>query len=215
MAFTLATLKTAIQDYCENTETSFVTNLPTFITAAEDRIFKLVDLEYFRKNATSAVTQNDPFLSLPTDFLASFSLSITNSSSKEFLLQKDVNFIQELHPNSSTTGTPKYYAMFDVDNLILGPTPDSNYVCEFHYYYRPASLTAGADSGTTWLSTNAPNALLYGSLYEAYIYMKGEQDMLQLYEKQFAEALSRLKDLGESRENADAYRRGLPDRPRT
>ena len=211
MAFTLATLKTAIQDYCENTETSFVTNLPTFITAAEDRIFKLVDLEYFRKNATSAVTQNDPFLSLPTDFLASFSLSITNSSSKEFLLQKDVNFIQELHPNSSTTGTPKYYAMFDVDNLILGPTPDSNYVCEFHYYYRPASLTAGADDGTTWLSTNAPNALLYGSLYEA----KGEQDMLQLYEKQFAEALSRLKDLGESRENADAYRRGLPDRPRT
>tara|TARA_R100000149_G_scaffold39430_1_gene15215 strand:+ start:10 stop:657 length:648 start_codon:yes stop_codon:yes gene_type:complete len=215
MAFTLATLKTAIQDYCENTETSFVTNLPTFITAAEDRIFKLVDLEYFRKNATSAVTQNDPYLSLPTDFLASFSLSITNSSSKEFLLQKDVNFIQELHPNSSTTGTPKYYAMFDVDNLILGPTPDSNYVCEFHYYYRPASLTAGADGGTTWLSTNAPNALLYGSLYEAYIYMKGEQDMLQLYEKQFAEALSRLKDLGESRENADAYRRGLPDRPRT
>ena len=215
MAFTLATLKTAIQDYCENTETSFVTNLPTFITAAEDRIFKLVDLEYFRKNATSAVTQNDPFLSLPTDFLASFSLSITNSSSKEFLLQKDVNYIQEYNPNPATTGTPKYYAMFDVDNLILAPTPDSNYVCEFHYYYRPTSLTAGADSGTTWLSTNAPNALLYGSLVEAYIYMKGEQDMLQLYEKQFAEALSRIKDLAEARENSDAYRRGLPDRPRT
>ena len=215
MAFTFAQLKTAIQDYTENTETSFVTNLPTFITAAEDRIFKLVDLEYFRKNATSAVTQNDPFLSLPTDFLASFSLSITNNSSKEFLLQKDVNYIQEYNPNSTTTGTPKYYAMFDVDNLILAPTPDSNYVCEFHYYYRPASLTAGADSGTTWLSTNAPNALLYGSLVEAYIYMKGEQDMLQLYEKQFAEAMTRIKDLAEARENSDAYRRGLPDRPRT
>jgi hypothetical protein len=215
MAFTFAQLKTALQDYTENTETSFVTNLPTFITAAEDRIFKLVDLEYFRKNATSAVTQNDPYLSLPTDFLASFSLSITNSSSKEFLLHKDVNYIQEYNPNPATTGTPKYYAVFDVDNLILAPTPDSNYVCEFHYYYRPTSLTAGADSGTTWLSTNAPNALLYGSLVEAYIYMKGEQDMLQLYEKQFTEAVSRLKDLAEARENSDAYRRGLPDRPRT
>ena len=215
MAFTLAQLKTAIQEYTENTETTFVSNVDDFIRAAEDRIFYLVDLEYFRKNATSAVTQNDPFLSLPTDFLASFSLSITNSSSKEFLLQKDVNFIQEYNPNSATTGTPKYYARFDVDNLILAPTPDSNYVCEFHYFYRPASLTAGADSGTTWLSTNAPNALLYGSLYEAYIYMKGEPDMLQLYDKQFTEALSRLKDLAEARENADAYRRGLPERPRT
>jgi len=215
MAFTFAQLKTAIQEYTENTETTFVSNVDDFIRAAEDRIFYLVDLEYFRKNATSAVSQNDPFLSLPTDFLASFSLSITNSSSKEFLLQKDVNFIQEYNPNSATTGTPKYYARFDTDNIILAPTPDSNYVCEFHYFYRPASLTAGADSGTTWLSTNAPNALLYGSLYEAYIYMKGEPDMLQMYEKQFTEALSRLKDLGEARENADAYRRGLPERPRT
>ena len=215
MAFTFAQLKTAIQEYTENTETTFVSNVDDFIRAAEDRIFYLVDLEYFRKNATSAVSQNDPFLSLPTDFLASFSLSITNSSSKEFLLQKDVNFIQEYNPNSATTGTPRYYARFDVDNMILAPTPDSNYVCEFHYFYRPASLTAGADSGTTWLSTNAPNALLYGSLYEAYIYMKGEPDMRQLYDKQFTEALSRLKDLAEARENADAYRRGLPDRPRT
>ena len=215
MAFTFAQLKTAIQEYTENTETTFVSNVDDFIRAAEDRIFYLVDLEYFRKNATSAVSQNDPFLSLPTDFLASFSLSITNSSSKEFLLQKDVNFIQEFNPNSATTGTPRYYARFDVDNMILAPTPDSNYGCEFHYFYRPASLTAGADSGTTWLSTNAPNALLYGSLYEAYIYMKGEPDMLQLYDKQFTEALSRLKDLAEARENADAYRRGLPERPRT
>ncbi len=101
------------------------------------------------------------------------------------------------------------------DNFILAPTPDSNYAVELHYYYRPASLTAGSDSGTTWLSDNAPNALLYGSLVEAYIYMKGEQDMLQMYEKQFAEALSRIKDLAEARENSDAYRRGLPDRPRT
>jgi hypothetical protein len=140
MAFTFAQLKTAIQEYTENTETTFVSNVDDFIRAAEDRIFYLVDLEYFRKNATSAVTQNDPFLSLPTDFLASFSLSITNSSSKEFLLQKDVNFIQEYNPNSATTGTPRYYARFDIDNIILAPTPDSNYVCEFHYFYRPTRL---------------------------------------------------------------------------
>ena len=215
MSYTYAQLKTAIQDYTENTETSFVTNLPTFIKNAEQRIFKLVDLEVFRKNATSTLSQNDPFLSVPTDYLASFSLSITNSSSKEFLLQKDVNFLQEFHPNSSTTGTPKYYAFFDIDNFIIAPTPDSNYAVELHYYYLPASLTAGADSGLTWLSDNAPNALLYGSLVEAYTYMKGEQDLMNVYEKQFQEALSRIKDLAEARENSDAYRRGLPDRPRT
>ena len=215
MSFTYAQLKTAIQDFSENTETSFVTNLPVFIRAAEDRIFKLVDLELFRKNATSALTASDPYLSVPSDYLASFSLSLTNSSSKEFLLQKDVNFIQEYNPNSATTGTPKYYAYFDVSNFIVAPTPDSNYTVELHYYYRPASITAGADSGTTWLSDNAPNALLYGSLVEAYIYMKGEADVLGLYEKQFTEAISRIKDLAEARENSDAYRRGLPDRPRT
>ena len=215
MSFTYAQLKTAIQDYSENTESSFVTNLPVFIRAAEDRIFKLVDLELFRKNATSALTTSDPYLSVPSDYLASFSMSITNSSSKEFLLQKDVNFIQEYNPNSATTGTPKYYAYFDVDNFIVAPTPDSNYSVELHYYYRPASITAGADGGTTWLSENAPNSLLYGSLVEAYIYMKGEADILGLYEKQFNEAISRIKDLAEARENSDAYRRGLPDRPRT
>ena len=215
MSYTYAQLKTAIQDFAENTETSFVTHLPDFIRAAEDRIFKLVDLEVFRKNATSALTTSDPYLSVPTDYLSSFSLSITRDSAKEFLLQKDVNYLQEYNPNPATTGVPKYYAFFDIDNFILAPTPDSNYAVELHYYYRPASLTAGADSGTTWLSENAPNALLYGSLVEAYIYMKGEQDVLGMYEKQFQEALSRIKDLAEARENSDAYRRGLPDRPRT
>ena len=215
MSYTYASLKTAIQDFAENTETSFVTHLPDFIQAAEDRIFKLVDLEVFRKNATSALTSSDPYLSVPSDYLSAFSMSITRDSAKEFLLQKDVNYLQEYNPNPATTGVPKYYAFFDIDNFILAPTPDSNYPVELHYYYRPASLTGGADSGTTWLSDNAPNALLYGSLVEAYIYMKGEQDVLGMYEKQFQEALSRIKDLAEARENSDAYRRGLPDRPRT
>ena len=215
MSYTYAELKTAIKDYTENTETSFVTNLPTFIKNAEQRIFKLVDLEFFRKNATSALSQNDPYLSVPTDYLASFSVSITNNSSKEFLLQKDVNFIQEYNPNPATTGVPKYYAYFDVNNFIVSPTPNANFAVELHYYYKPDSLTAGSDSGTTWLSKNASNAMLYGSLVEAYTYMKGEQDMMTMYEKQFTEALSRIKDLAEARENSDAYRRGLPERPRT
>ena len=284
MSFTLTTLKSAIQDYSENSETTFVNNLREFIRATENRIFKSVDFEVFRKNVTSATSSSDRFLSVPDDYLASFSLSITNSSNIEFLLEKDVNFIQEYNPNSSTTGAPKYYARFDVNNFILAPTPNSNYSVELHYYYRPTSLAdstieltvastsslavneviTGASSGatatiqskndstnkltiivpttaftsgetvtcgttgassaisaissdttTTWLSTNARNAMLYGALYEAYIFMKGEQDVLVMYEKRFNEELMRLKDLGEARENADAYRQGLPRRART
>ncbi len=215
MSFTFAQLKTAIQDFSENTETSFVTNLPVFIRAAEERIFKLVDLENFRKNVSASMTTSNRFLQAPTDFLASFSLSIEVSSSKKFLLQKDVNFLQEYWPNSSLTGEPEFYALFDDSNFLIAPTPDSGYSVELHYYYRPASLTAGAESGTTFLSINAPNAILFGSLVEAYIYMKGEQDVLSMYEKRFEEALMRLKDLAEARENNDAYRKGLPNKERT
>ena len=215
MSFTLATLKTAIQDYTDNAETTFVNNLPNFIKATEEKIFKSIDLEIFRKNVTSALTSSDQFLTVPSDLLAPFSLQITASGSESFLLQKDVNFLREYTPNSSTTGLPKYYARFDQDNFILAPTPNSNYAVELHYYYRPTSLTAGADSGTTWLSTNAPFALLYGSLVEAYFFMKGETDVLAQYEKNFTFYLSRLKDLGEARENTDGYRAGLPARPRT
>jgi len=215
MSFTFAQLKTAIQDFSENTETSFVTNLPVFIRAAEERIFKLVDLENFRKNVSASMTTSNRFLQAPPDFLASFSLSIEVSSSKKFLLQKDVNFLQEYWPNSSLTGEPEFYALFDDSNFLIAPTPDSGYSVELHYYYRPASLTAGAESGTTFLSINAPNAILFGSLVEAYIYMKGEQDVLAMYEKRFEEALMRLKDLAEARENNDAYRKGLPNKERT
>ena len=215
MSFTLATLKTAIQDYTDNSETSFVTHLPDFIKAAEEKIFKSVDLDYFRKNVTSAMSSSDPYLSVPSDYLASFSLQITSSGSESFLLQKDVNYLREYTPASSTTGTPKYYAKFDINNFILAPTPDANYTVELHYYYRPDSLTAGADGGTTWISTNAPFALLYGSLIEAYYYMKGEPDVLAQYEKNYVFYIERLKDLGEARENTDGYKVGLPSRPRT
>ena len=215
MSFTFAELKTAIQDYTDNTETTFVNHLSDFIKGAEDRIFKNVDLEVFRKNVTTAATVSDKFLSIPSDYLASFSLQITTSGSEDILLQKDVNFLQEAFPASSSTGVPRFYAVFDVNNFLLAPTPNSNYAIELHYYYKPASLTAGSDSGTTWISTNAPFALLYGSLVEAYTYMKGEADMMQQYEKRFTDQLMRLKDLGEARENEDAYKAGLPMAQRT
>jgi hypothetical protein len=215
MSFTYAQLQTSIQDFTENSETSFVTNLPVFIRGAEDRIFTLVDLELFRKNATAQLTVGDPYLSVPTDYLAPFSFQITTTNYKEFLENKDVNFVQQYAVDAGINTTPKYYSVFDVNNFIVGPTPNLAYDVELHYYYRPASITAGAASGTSWLSENAPNALLYGSLVEAYTYMKGEQDMMQLYEQRFAQEMQRLKDLGEARENSDAYRRGLPDRPRT
>ena len=149
------------------------------------------------------------------DYLSPFSMQITTANYKEFLEFKDVNYLQEYNNSVAIQTTPKYYGIFDVDNFILSPTPNLAYDVELHYYYRPASITAGLASGTTWLSENAPNALLYGSLVEAYTYMKGEQDMLQLYEQRFAQEIQRLKDLAEARENSDAYRRGLPDRPRT
>ena len=215
MSFTFAELKTAIQDYTDNTETTFVNHLSDFIKGAEDRIFKNVDLELFRKNVTSSLTASDKFLTVPSDYLASFSLQITTSGSEDILLQKDVNFLQEAFPTSASTGVPRFYAVFDVNNFILAPTPNSNYAVELHYYYKPTSLTAGADSGTTWISTNAPFALLYGSLVEAYTYMKGEADIMQQYEKRFNDQLMRLKDLGEARENEDAYRAGLPRAQRT
>ena len=215
MSFTKAELRTAIQDYADNSETTFVNNLNNFIKAAEEKIFKSVDLDYFRKNVTSAFTSSDQFLSVPSDYLASFSLQITSSGSESFLLQKDVNYLREYTPASTTTGLPKYYARFDEDNFIVAPSPNSNYTLQLNYYYRPASLTAGADSGTTWVSTNAPFALLYGSLIEAYYYMKGEPDVIAQYEKNYIFYVERLKDLGEARENTDGYRVGLPSRPRT
>ena len=215
MSFTKATLTTAIQDYTDNSETTFVNNIPNFIKASEEKILKSVDLDYFRKNVTSSLTSSDEFLTVPSDYLASFSFQITTAGSESFLLQKDVNFLREYTPASTTTGLPKYYARFDEDNFILAPTPNSNYAIQLNYFYRPASLTAGSDSGTTWVSTNAPFALLYGSLVEAYTFMKGEPDVIQNYNGLFTQYLERVKDLGEARENTDGYRVGLPSRPRT
>tara|TARA_S200002703_G_scaffold8523_1_gene8587 strand:+ start:6133 stop:6780 length:648 start_codon:yes stop_codon:yes gene_type:complete len=209
MTYTYSELKQAIQDYTENDETTFVNNLNNFIKNTEERILKSVQLTVFRKNATGTTTSGNQFLAAPADFLAPFSLSITNGSNKEFLLYKDVNFVQSVNPNSSTTGTPKYYGYFDVSNFILAPTPNANFTAEIHYLYRPDSLTTQGDSGTTWLSQNAPVTLLYGCLVEAYTFMKGEPDVIQNYAQQFVNSLGQLKNYGEAIEDTDAYRTGL------
>tara|TARA_Y100001937_G_scaffold39452_1_gene56064 strand:- start:184 stop:825 length:642 start_codon:yes stop_codon:yes gene_type:complete len=203
---TLSELKSLIQDYLQNTETSFVSNIDNVIKQAEERILKTVRLPNFRKNVEGTITSGNKYLATPTDFLDNFSLSITNSDEQSFLLFKDVNFIREAYPNASTTGIPKHYALFDDTTFIVGPTPNANFTAELHYFYRPDSITAGSDSGTTWLSTNARNALLYGSLIEGYMYMKGDMDLMNQYEKRYLESMSRLKVLGEGYNTVDTYR---------
>lgn len=214
MAYTLAQLTQAIQDYCENNEATFVANIPNFIQNVEDLILQSVDLDVFRRNQTASMTAGNQYLAKPTDYLSSFSLSVTVSGAKQFLLLKDVNFLQEYNP-SGTQGVPKYYAPFDSGYFLIAPVPTSSYPVELHYFYRPNSLNAAGSNGTTWLSANAPMAMLYGCLVEAYGFMKGEQDVMAHYKEMFGVALSRLKDFGEAKENTDAYRMGLPLRART
>ena len=209
MSFTYDQLKTAIQDYTENDETTFVNNLATFIRLSEERILKNVQLSLFRKNATASCTASNKFLACPSDFLAPFSLSLAGTNGDKFFIDfKDPSFIQTYTPDAATTGSPRYYAVFDIDNFILAPTPNTTFTAELHYFYRPASLTAGSGSGTTWLSENAELTLLYGALVEAYLYMKGEQDMMGYYDKRFQESLLPLKMMGENKEVTDEYRTG-------
>jgi hypothetical protein len=205
MAYTFTTLKTAIQDYTQNSETTFVSQLSRFILNAEERILKECQLDVFRKNVQGSATSGNQYLSKPTDFLSQNSLSVINSSNKEFLLYKQVTALQDYTPNPATTGTPKYYADWDNDTFLLAPTPDSNYTMELHYFYRPTSITESAD-GTSWLGTNAELALLYGSLVEAYTFMKGEPDILKQYTDRFLESIQWLKNLGEGKQTRDQYR---------
>ena len=205
MAFTFTTLKTAVQDYTDNAESTFVSQLSRFIINAEERILKECQLDDFRKNVTGSATQSVKFLTKPTDFLAPFSLSIVSSSANEFLEYKHKTYIQDYTPNPSTTGTPKYYGDWDEDTFVLAPTPDANFTAELHYFYRPQSITA-SDDGTSWLGTNAELCLLYGSLVEAYTFMKGAPDLLQLYNGRFTESLEWLKNLGEAKQVQDQYR---------
>ena len=205
MAWTYATLVQAVKDFTEYDETTFNQNINTFIQNCEERLLYAVSLEVFRKNIAGNCTASNKYLAVPSDYLAPFSLSVTANGSTVFLLNKDVEYLQEYNPTGAT-GVPKYYGFFDVNTFILAPVPASNYSTELHYYYQPASIVT---AGTTWLGNNAEQALLYGTLVEAYTYMKGEADLITLYNNRFLESLNRLKNFGEGRENLDAYREGL------
>ena len=215
-------LSNAIQAYTENTEADFVAEIPVFVQQAEQRIYNSVQFPSIRKNVYGQVTTNNKYLQCPTDFLAVYSIAIVtdvtggdmNTGTYEYLLNKDVNFIRQAYPTPNDTGLPKYYALFgprsdNADELtfILGPTPDSGYYTELHYYFYPESITVAAD-GRTWLGDNFDTVLLYGSLVEAYTYMKGEQDMMALYNTKYQEALALAKRLGDGMERQDAYRSG-------
>lgn len=216
MAFTYDQLKQAIQDYTENSEPSFVNNLPIFIRAAEERILKSVQLNLFERNLTGTMTNNNPYIACPSDFLAPSGLQVVPSGSaaaapygeRIYLEWKELSFLETYTPDPATTGVPKYYAQFNVGNFRLAPTPDVDYEFTIQYLYRPASLTVGLGNATTWLSENAELSMLYGSLVEAYIFMKGEQDIMTMYDKRFSESLAGLKMLGEAKETTQNYRVG-------
>jgi hypothetical protein len=209
MSFTLATLKSTVQDYLQVDETTFNNNLNTFIEEAESRIFKLVQLPEQRKNVTGTLTTGNRFLATPSDFFAPFSLAVINNNRYYYLDYKHPSFVKEYSPLTTTTAQPKYYSLFDDTAFELSPVPDSGYSVELHYLYKPASLTAGADSGTTILSTDHPDPLLYGTLVEAAIFLKEAPDVIQTFETRFKEGIARMKNVSEGRATRDEYRYDL------
>jgi hypothetical protein len=207
MALTYNQLVSAVGDYTENYETTFAANIPTFIRQAEQRIVNTVQHPSFKKNVVGTVTINSRYLATPQDFLAPFEMAmIGTDGAYHTLLQKDVSWIREAFPDPTVVGIADYYALFDQDTFVLSSTPDHAYVMELHYYAYPESLVDAGTTNTTWLSTNFDSALLYGTLVEAYIFMKGEQDVLDSYNKQFMSALGLFKVLGDGKDRMDAYR---------
>ena len=196
----------AIKEYTDNTETTFVNNIPNFVRQTEERIYRSILIPELRKNVTTSLTTSNRFLAKPTDFLAVFSIAVVDGSSNySFLLPKDVNFIREAYPATATSGLPVYYSLFDGDNFLIAPTPDSTYTVQLHYYYDPPSIVT---SSTSWLGDNAEATLLYGTLVEAYTFMKGEADIISFYKTRYDEAMAGLQQLADGRNKRDSYRNG-------
>lgn len=203
---TYAELLQYVQDYLQNTETSFVTNIPFFVKQAEERINRTVMIPDLRKSSSGTTTASDRYLSKPSDFLSVFSISVEDGSGNdEFLLLKEENFIREAYPDVTTEGQPLYYAHFDDDFFLLAPTPDDAYTVNLRYYHDPQSIV---DAGSSWLGTNAESLLLYGTLVEAYRYEKGDPEMMKMYQTAYDEALEHLIKLGTLRMKRDDYRGG-------
>ena len=201
-------LATRITDYIENDEASFVANIPYFIRAVEQKVFNATQLPKTRANVVGVLQSGNPYLTLPDNFLSAFSVAVGGGNQIgvfDFLINKDANFIREAYPDEAEMGRPKYYGVFDEDTLIVGPTPDANYGIELTYYRYPPSIV---DEGTSWLGDHFDTVLLYGSLAEANMYIKGDEDMQKMYEQRFLESLGQLKVLADGKLRRDAYRSG-------
>ena len=208
MAYTFTTLKQAIQDYTENTETTFVNNLSRFIQNAEERLYRTVQIPSLRRVVDSTLVNGQRFLNKPANFQYIYSIAVKESDGDYvFLLDKDPNFLREAYPNPATTGFPLYYANHSDEHFMLAPTPNSTYAVQLHYAHDPTSITTSND-GTSWLGTNAEVPLLYGSLIEANIFMKGDPDVTQMYEAKYQEAIGLLVQQTEGRLKRDSYRDG-------
>lgn len=213
-----ATLSASISSYLQNYETDFVANIPTFVKQAEQRIYNTVQFPSLRKNVTGALTSGNEYLATPSDFLAPYSLAVIDGTGVySYLLNKDVNFIREAYPTIAGTGLPKHYAIFGPQSaapseltFIVGPTPSAAYAVELHYYFYPESIVTAS---TTWLGDNFDTVLLYGSLVEAYTFLKGEPDLIALYDAKYKEALAMAKRLGDGMDRQDAYRSGQYRQP--
>lgn len=200
-------LYNAIINFTENTDDTFVDSIPTFVQNTEDRIYNSVLIPVLRKNVTGAVTANNKYLTCPSDFLAPYELAAVDNGEYSYLLQKDVSFVRQNYPNPSYTDVPQYYAQFDENTFILAPTPDQGYTMELHYYYYPESIVT---ANTSWVGDNFPMCLLYGSLVEANIFIKGEADLQQGYEKMFMDNMALLKNYADGRTRNDNYRSNQP-----
>jgi len=200
---TYAELVAQIQQYLQNDETSFVAQIPLFVRLAERKIYDEVNLPVKRKNATAALVASNSSLGVPSDFISIYEISVTVSGSVSFLMNKDVSFIREMYPISTVTGLPIYYAMLDHQNIFLGPTPDQNYAVEMHYFGYPTSIVSAS---TTWLGDRFENALLYGSLLQAYANMKGEVELFTVYQKGYDDAMEQVKAFAAGQSSGDWYR---------
>jgi hypothetical protein len=204
---TKAELIALVKEYLETDEATFNANVDTFIRLMEEDVYRKVQLPKLRRNSVSEFVADTPYLETPTDYLAPYAMAVKKPDGHyEFLLEKDVNFIREAYPSPTQTSLPRFYALFDDDTFIIGPTPDQNYPVELHYFYKPESLVDQPDDGTTWLSTRAENAVLFGTILQGYVFLKGDQDVIAMYQKQYETALSDLVVIAEGRAKKDTYK---------